>query len=611
MLQSRKNPDYSVAGVRALVFTTSAFCCSLGALVLIGWWTHQTDLIRVRPNLDPMQANTALGMLLCGISLLASLRGVRALALGCGSAAFLLGLLTLIEYLSQSSLGIDELLVRDYLATEPSHAGRMAPNTAISFVLVGASLSLMAKPKHDLQMHAAIASIGAVVALLSLASLFGSISGIDTSYWMGNLSRMAEHSSAGFLALGFTLTAIQCLALRTDIINWETNTSQLENTDRELRHQKFALDEHAIVAITDPRGVITYVNEKFCEISEYSPEELLGNTHRVINSGRHPKSFFVGMWRTIAGGSTWSGEICNRTKSGDLYWVDTTIVPFKDASGAITQYVSIRADITKLKQAEQQLMRTNAELEEYVCTASHDLKSPLLTIEGFTGFLKEFVANGQREKALECAERIGGAVIRMRANIDDLLELSRIGRVEQSPQAVELRPLLDSLISASEMQISDAEAEIIIQDDLPAVRCDPYRTEQLLSNLLSNALKYGRPASGHLRITIGARSNTSEVRLSVSDNGPGIEEQYRSKVFGLFQRLESNAESTGVGLNIVKRIAELYGGRAWAVETPGGGATFCVTLPAVASKSASQGEYESEDSDDHYAAPIALSAGRG
>lgn len=149
-----------------------------------------------------------------------------------------------------------------------------------------------------------------------------------------------------------------------DISERKRQENKLKDVLKELADIKLALDESSIVAITDYKGIITYVNDKFCQISKYSQDDLIGKTHRIINSGYHPRSFFQDMWETISEGEVWEGEIKNKAKDGSYYWVKTTIVPFFDDEENIYQYVSIRTDITARKQAEEELKHALKELAD-------------------------------------------------------------------------------------------------------------------------------------------------------------------------------------------------------------------------------------------------------
>lgn len=169
----------------------------------------------------------------------------------------------------------------------------------------------------------------------------------------------------------------RCAGVLGLAIELRSKEHQLAEINRELKFQTDTLDEHAIVSTADVDGRITYVNRKFCEISGYSREELLGKNHRILKSGNHPASFYEDMWNTIARGEVWHGEICNRRKDGGLYWVSSTIAPFADEHGKPFKYVAIRTDITERKDAEHAL--TQAQSLAKVGNWSYDRSRSRLT----------------------------------------------------------------------------------------------------------------------------------------------------------------------------------------------------------------------------------------
>jgi PAS domain S-box-containing protein len=389
---------------------------------------------------------------------------------------------------------------------------------------------------------------------------------------------------------------IQCNV--RDITDRKRTESQLKASFREIVDLKSALDEHSIVAITDPAGKITYVNDKFCAISKYSREELLGRDHRIINSGHHPKEFMRGLWTTITQGRVWHGEIKNKAKDGSYYWVDATIVPFLNDQGKPYQYVAIRTDITELKAAEEKIAKLNTELEQRIVertaqlqtaneelqafsySVSHDLRAPLRHVSGFVDLLQKEAGPSLSEKCLCHLTTISQAVKRMGDLIDDLLAFSRIGKSEMQKTEVNLDQLVRETLG--DFQADTRKRNIVWEiHPLPAVRADHALLRLALVNLISNAVKFtGTRALAKIEIGC-APSSDDETVIFIRDNGAGFDPRYAGKLFGVFQRLHSQDEfeGTGIGLANVQRIIHRHGGRTWAEGAVDGGATFYFSIP--------------------------------
>ncbi|MBX5436428.1 MAG: PAS domain S-box protein [Alicyclobacillaceae bacterium] len=348
----------------------------------------------------------------------------------------------------------------------------------------------------------------------------------------------------------------------------------IEVSMKQLADINKALDETLIVAVTDRRGVITFVNQKFCEISKYSRDELLGQTHRIINSGYHPKEFFSDMWRTIGSGKVWRGEIRNRAKDGSYYWVDTTIVPCLDENGRPYQYVSFRIDITQRKLAEEHLRRMDR-IEvagQLASSIAHEIRNPLAAIQWSLRSLSDDPDERRRQVDLILSE-----LERLDQTVGELLLLSRPRDAKFGQQDV--RRLLDMVVTLMNIQARKHGVQIVadIAADLPEIRCEQNHLKQVFINLIKNAME-AMPNGGRIFVR-AQRHGEDHVLIEVQDEGCGIPPEQLPKLGEPF--FTTKEKGTGLGLMVCYKIIQDHKGKLTIQSEVDKGTTVQVLLPVA------------------------------
>jgi PAS domain S-box-containing protein len=348
---------------------------------------------------------------------------------------------------------------------------------------------------------------------------------------------------------------------------------RLPDQVQQLADLKSALDHAAIVATTDVQGCITYVNDKFVEISGYSRDELIGQDHRIINSGFHAKEFIRTLWVTIANGRVWHGEIRNRAKDGHFYWVDTTIVPFLDQRGKPYQYIAIRSDITARKAAEQRLAEQAAlaRVGQMAAVVAHEVRNPLAGVKGAVQILMSRRPAGDSE--LPVMRDIVTRIDALSELINDLMVFAR----PRPPRlaVVELSAMVADAITIVQRDPAASGVEISVGGDDVSVMADGELVRGLVLNLLINAAQALAGRGG--RIDVRTERQGETVLLEIADTGPGVPADIREEVFEPF--FTTKARGGGLGLPIAKRTAELHGGSLTMDCPTGGGTIVRVTLP--------------------------------
>ena len=369
--------------------------------------------------------------------------------------------------------------------------------------------------------------------------------------------------------------------------------SILKKLHLEISDFEEILFDHSIASVSDERGTIIYANKKFCKISKYSQQELIGQNYNILKSDEHPPKFFTELWDTIITSKIWDGEIKNRAKDGSFYWARVIIIPILDSEKIITNYVSISTNITKEKEIQEQLVKVEDELlkqnktllseverksaelvkSERLATIgtmasriAHDLKQPLTIMYTYAEMLTPEILSKLDSKDKEKWLRLQNSIFDMNRIIEDVLDFAR---------TTEIKKKKSSLLSILRLALNHVKSSYGIEINLPekdiSLNCDSRKIEGVLSNLLNNAVQ-ALDEQGEIDVSIS--SDSKFVIIQIKDSGSGIPDENLDKIFE--PMFTTKKTGTGLGLVICKSIVEQHGGTITVSNKP---TTFTIKLP--------------------------------
>ena len=390
---------------------------------------------------------------------------------------------------------------------------------------------------------------------------------------------------AGTLLATVAIAVLWGMALRRRV---RRQTAQIQAQLGEIRESEeryrtvFDVESDAITLIDTQTQRLVEVNRAATVLYGYDRDEMLRLTAADLSGEPGETASAISAGGSVVG----IARRNHRTKDGTLFPVEIAARLFT-LRGRSILLAAIR-DVTERQQAQEaqegliaDLETKNAELERFTYTVSHDLRSPLVTVKGFLGFVERDAGTGNTTRLREDLERISTAIDTMDARLRDVLELSRIGRLANPPEAVPFAQVVAKALELVRGRLESHGVAVETAPDLPVVFGDRVRLVEAVQNLVDNAAKFARGAA-EPRIEVGQRGTDEDGRavLYVRDNGIGIESRHHERVFGLFEKLDPASEGTGVGLALAKRIVGVHGGRIWVEsEGHGRGATFCLALP--------------------------------
>jgi PAS domain S-box-containing protein len=368
--------------------------------------------------------------------------------------------------------------------------------------------------------------------------------------------------------------------------------SERKRAEELLRKLSRAVEQSpAAVVITDVHGAIEYVNPKFTEITGYSAAEAKGQTPRILKSGIQSPAVYEELWKTILAGEEWRGEFANKKKSGEIYWEAASIVPIRDAAGAITHFLGVKEDITARKKADEELRRAKEAAEaanraksQFLANMSHEIRTPMNGVIGMAGLLLDTELSLEQRRYAEIVRSSGEALLTV---INEILDFSKIEARKLNLECADfdLRSVLEYAASLVGIKTIEKKLELVFEV-VPGTPCllrgDAGRLRQVLVNLLGNAVKF--TPQGEVAVTVRVDSedeHKATLHFTVRDTGIGFRQEQASVLFEPFVQADGSRTrrygGTGLGLTISKQLVEMMGGQIGVESQEGKGATFWFT----------------------------------
>lgn len=439
---------------------------------------------------------------------------------------------------------------------------------------------------------------------------------IERGSWEGELQHQSSVGTWITVASRWAVRAgddgqpVGILEINRDISMRKQAEEELRASDEKFRGLLEAAPDAMV--IVDRGGRIVLVNARTESLFGYQRNELIGKPveilvpvqFRTVHQGHRVNYSNSPLARPMGAGL----DICARKKDGAEVPVEISLSPLQTGEGTlilsairdVTERRRVAGEVNALNELLEnrvaELREANREIESFSYSVSHDLRAPLRQVDGFAKILLEEHARQLDDSARHCLQRVADGAQKMGRLVDDLLDLSRLGRQNLNRRSVDLNAIIQSVRELLRPEVRGRAIEWRIMS-LPIVECDPGLLKLVFTNLLSNAVKFTRPRAQAV-IEVGVESENGLIAIYVRDNGVGFDPQYAEKLFGVFQRLhrQEDFEGTGIGLATVQRIVQKHRGRIWAEGRPDGGATFYFTLGSFGERVAERTDKKGEQS---------------